>query len=74
MNRQEVPLWHGEAVLVWPQWHQARGRRRRYVGKAPHPLAPDLAEKKAKRFEVKLEVAMAEVPSIGGEGDESTRW
>jgi hypothetical protein len=35
--------------------------------------APDLAEEKAKQLEIKLEVAMAEVQSIGGEGDESTR-
>jgi hypothetical protein len=35
--------------------------------------APDLAEDRAKQLEIKLEVAMAEVQSIGGEGDESTR-
>jgi hypothetical protein len=34
---------------------------------------PDLAEDMAKQLEIKLEVAMAEVQSIGGEGDESTR-
>jgi hypothetical protein len=51
----------------------SQGKARRHVGKAPHPPAPDLAEEKTKRLEVKLEVAMAEIQSIGGEGDESTR-
>jgi hypothetical protein len=35
--------------------------------------APDLAEDRAKQLEIKHEVAMAEVQSIGGEGDENTR-
>jgi hypothetical protein len=35
--------------------------------------APDLAEEEAKQLEIKLEVAVAEVQSIGGEGDKSTR-
>jgi hypothetical protein len=35
--------------------------------------APDLTEDRAKQLEIKLEVAMAEVQSIGGEGDESTK-
>jgi hypothetical protein len=35
--------------------------------------APDLTEDRAKQLEIKLEVTMAEVQSIGGEGDESTR-
>jgi hypothetical protein len=35
--------------------------------------APDLAEEKAKQLEIKLEVAMAEVQSIGGKGDESAK-
>jgi hypothetical protein len=35
--------------------------------------APDLTEEEAKQLEIKLEVAMAEVKSIGGEGDKSTR-
>jgi hypothetical protein len=70
---QEVPLWHGEAVLTRPRRHQARGRRRRHVGKAPHPLAPDLTEGKAKQLETKLEVAMAEIQSAGGDEDESTK-
>jgi hypothetical protein len=70
---QEVPPWHGEAVLAWPRWHQARGRRRRHISKAPHPPAPDLAEGKAKQLETKLEVSMAEIQSAGGDGDESTR-
>jgi hypothetical protein len=35
--------------------------------------APDLAEEKAKQLEIKLEVAMAEIQSIGGEGDESAQ-
>jgi hypothetical protein len=35
--------------------------------------APDLTEDRTKQLEIKLEVAMAEVQSIGGEGDESTR-
>jgi hypothetical protein len=58
---QVVPSWHGEAVLARPRRHQARGRHRHHVGKAPHPPAPDLAEEKTKRLEVKLEVAMAEI-------------
>jgi hypothetical protein len=33
--------------------------------------APDLTEEKAKQLEIKLEVAMAEIQSIGGEGVES---
>jgi hypothetical protein len=70
---QEVPPWHGEAVLARPQRHQARGRRRRHVGKTPHPPAPGLAEEKAKLLEIKLEVAMAEIQSAGGDRDESTR-
>jgi hypothetical protein len=61
LDAQEVPPWHGEAVLARPRWHQARGRRRHHVGKAPHPPAPDLTEEMAKRFEVKLEVTMAEI-------------
>jgi hypothetical protein len=35
--------------------------------------APDLAEEKAKQFETKLEVTMAEIESAGGNKDESTR-
>jgi hypothetical protein len=35
--------------------------------------APDLAEGKAKRLETKLEVAMAEIQSAGGDRDKSTR-
>jgi hypothetical protein len=35
--------------------------------------APDLAKEKAKQLEIKLEVAMAKVQSIGGEGDESAK-
>jgi hypothetical protein len=35
--------------------------------------APDLAEDRAKQFEIKLEVAMAKIQSFGGEGDESVR-
>jgi hypothetical protein len=35
--------------------------------------APDLAEEKAKQLEIKLEVAMAEVYSIGGDRDESAK-
>jgi hypothetical protein len=38
LSAQEVPPWHGEAVPARPRWHQARGRRRRHVGKTPHPL------------------------------------
>jgi hypothetical protein len=34
---------------------------------------PDLAEDRAKQLEIKLEVSMDEIQSIGGEGDESTR-
>jgi hypothetical protein len=34
--------------------------------------APDLTEDRAKQLEIKLEVAMAEIQSIGGEGDKST--
>jgi hypothetical protein len=33
--------------------------------------APDLAVEKAKQLGIKLEVAMAEIQSVGGEGDES---
>jgi hypothetical protein len=35
--------------------------------------APDLAEEKAKQLEAKLEVAMAEIQSVGGDRDESTQ-
>jgi hypothetical protein len=35
--------------------------------------APDLTEEKDKQLEIKLEVAMAEIQSVGGEGDESAR-
>jgi hypothetical protein len=35
--------------------------------------APNLAKGKAKRLETKLEVAMAEIQSAGGNRDESTR-
>jgi hypothetical protein len=35
--------------------------------------APDLAEEMAKQLEINLEVAMAEIQSIGGEGNESTQ-
>jgi hypothetical protein len=35
--------------------------------------APDLAEEKAKQLEIKLEVAMAEVYSIGGDRDKSAK-
>jgi hypothetical protein len=33
--------------------------------------APYLTKEKAKQLEIKLEVAMAEIQSVGGEGDES---
>jgi hypothetical protein len=65
LSAQEVPPWHGEAVPAWPRWHQARGRHRRHVVKSPYSPAPDLAEGKAKRFETKLEVAMAEIQGAG---------
>jgi hypothetical protein len=35
--------------------------------------APDLAKDRAKQLEIKLEVAMAKIPSFGGEGDASVR-
>jgi hypothetical protein len=70
LSAQEVSPWHGEAVPARPRRHQARGRRRRYVGKPPHPPAPDLTEGKAKRLETKLEVAMAEIQGAGGDGAE----
>jgi hypothetical protein len=35
--------------------------------------APDLAEEKAKQLEIKLEVAMAEIQSVGGDRDESAK-
>jgi hypothetical protein len=35
--------------------------------------APDLTEDRAKQLEIKLEVAMAEIQSFGGEGDKSVR-
>jgi hypothetical protein len=70
LSAQEVPPWHGEAVPAWPRRHQARRRRRRYVGKPPHPPAPDLAEGKANRLETKLEVTMAETQGAGGGGAE----
>jgi hypothetical protein len=35
--------------------------------------APDLSEEMAKQLEIKLEVATAEIQSIGGKGDESTQ-
>jgi hypothetical protein len=35
--------------------------------------APDLAEDRAKKLEIKLEVAIAKIPSFGGEGDASVR-
>jgi hypothetical protein len=35
--------------------------------------APNLAKEMAKQLEIKLEVAMAEIQSIGGGGDESTQ-
>jgi hypothetical protein len=35
--------------------------------------APDLTEEKAKQLEDKLEVAMAEIQSVGGDRDESTQ-
>jgi hypothetical protein len=69
LSAQEVPPWHGEAVPAQPRRHQARGRRRRHVGKPPQPQpsAPDLAEGKAKRLETKLEVTMAEIQGAGGD-------
>jgi hypothetical protein len=73
LNAQEVSPWHGEAVPAWPRRHQARGRRRRHIGKTPHPPAPDLTEGKAKQLEMKLEVAMAETQDAGGDGAEGTR-
>jgi hypothetical protein len=73
LNAQEVPPWHGEAMPVRPRRRQARGRRRRHVGKTPHPPAPDLTEGKAKRLEMKLEVAMTENRGAGGDGAEGSR-
>jgi hypothetical protein len=35
--------------------------------------APDLAEDRAKQLEIKLEVAMAKIQSLKGEGDVSVR-
>jgi hypothetical protein len=35
--------------------------------------APDLTEEKAKQLEIKLEVAMAEIQSVGGDRDESAK-
>jgi hypothetical protein len=65
LNAQEVPPWHGEAVL-------GEGADDTSASHVIHQ-APDLAEGKAKRLETKLEVAMAEIQSTGGDRDESTR-
>jgi hypothetical protein len=35
--------------------------------------APDLAEDKAKQLEIKLEVAMAKIQSVGGDRDEGAK-
>jgi hypothetical protein len=35
--------------------------------------APDLTVEKTKQLEIKLEVAMVEIQSFGGEGDESVQ-
>jgi hypothetical protein len=72
LNAQEVPPWHGEAVPARPRRHQARGRRRRHVGKTPNPPSPDLTEGKAKQLEMKLKVAMAETQGAGGDEAEGT--
>jgi hypothetical protein len=73
LSAQEVPPWHGEAVLAWPRWHQARGRCRPHVGKAQHTPAPDLAKGKAEQLDKKLEVAMAKSLGTGGDGTEGIR-
>jgi hypothetical protein len=72
LSTQEVPPWHGEAVPAWPRWHQARGIRRRHVGKAHHAPAPDHVKGKAEQLEEKLEVAMAETLGAGGDRAEGT--
>jgi hypothetical protein len=73
LDAQEVPPWHGEAVLARPRWHQPGEGADDTSASHLTRQAPDLTEEKAKQLEIKLEVTMAEVQSIGGEGDESTR-
>jgi hypothetical protein len=72
LSAQEVPPWHGEAVLARPRRHQARGRRRQHVGKAQHAPAPDLVKGKAEQLEKKLEIAMAKTLGAGDDGAEGT--
>jgi hypothetical protein len=46
-DAQEIPPWHGEAVLARPRRHQARGSRRRHVGESPNSPSTDLAKDRA---------------------------
>jgi hypothetical protein len=73
LDAQEIPLWHGEAMPARPRRHQAREGADDTSANHLTRQAPDLTEEKAKQLEIKLEVAMAEVQSIRGEGDKSTR-
>jgi hypothetical protein len=57
---------------VRPRQHQARGRRRRHIGKAQHAPAPDLVKGKVEQLEMKLEVAMAETLGARDDGAEGT--
>jgi hypothetical protein len=73
LSAQEIPPWHGEAAraaTTAPSQGKAPTTHRQATTHSP---APDLAEGKAKRLETKLEVAMAEIQSTGGDRDESTR-
>jgi hypothetical protein len=72
LSTQEVPPWHGEAVLARPRRHQARRRCRRHIGKAEHTPTPDLAKGKVDQLEEKLEVTMAETLGAGGDRAEGT--
>jgi hypothetical protein len=59
-------------VLARPQRHQARGRRRRHVGKAQHAPGLDLIKGKAEQPEKKLEIAMAKTLGAGDDRAEGT--
>jgi hypothetical protein len=52
LDAQEIPPWHGGAVPAWPRRHQARGSRRRHVGKSPnsrkHQISPRIGPSSSK--------------------------
>jgi hypothetical protein len=69
---QEVPPWHGEAVLARLRQHRSKGSCRQHVGKAHHHTSTRQHQGEAGQLVEKLKIAMVETLGAGGDGAKDT--